>query len=64
LSDDALPTLLARLPQLDPRLRRPLARALLERTSERESWLSWNVSRSRARSLLASHREELLALSR
>ena len=33
LSDDAVPTLLARLPQLDPALRRPLARALLERTT-------------------------------
>ena len=64
LSDDALPTLLARLPQLDPRLRRPLARGLLERTSAHESRLSWNLSRSRAASLLAQHRDELRALSR
>jgi hypothetical protein len=64
LSDDALPTLLARLPQLEPRLRRPLARALLARTAARESPLSWNLSRSRAASLLAQHRDELLALSR
>jgi Domain of unknown function (DUF4153) len=64
LSDDALPTLLARLPRLDPRLRRPLARSLLARTNTHESWLSWNRSRSRAASLLARHRDELLALSR
>jgi hypothetical protein len=64
LSDDALPTLLARLPQLDPRLRRPLARALLARSSAHESPLSWNLSRSRGASLLAQHRDELRALSR
>jgi hypothetical protein len=64
LSDDALPTLLALLPRLDPDLRRPLARALLARTNERESPLSWNLSRRRAASLLASHRDELRALSR
>jgi len=64
LSDDAVPALLARLPQLDPSLRRPLARAFLERTTAHESWLSWNRSRSRATSLLAAHRDELRALSR
>ena len=64
LSDDAVPTLLARLPHLDPTLRRPLARALLERTNADESALSWNLSRSRAASLLAAHRDELRALSR
>ena len=64
LSDDAVPTLLARLPGLDPALRRPLARALLERTSAHESRLSWNLSRQRAASLLASQRDELRALSR
>jgi predicted acyltransferase len=64
LSDDAVPTLLARLPQIEPTLRRPLARALLERTAAQESWLSWNRSRSRAASLLAAHRDELRDLSR
>jgi hypothetical protein len=64
LSDDALPTLIARLPSLDASLRRPLARALLQRTTARESWISWNWSRSRAASLLAAHREELRALAR
>ncbi len=64
LSDDSVPTLLARLPHLDPALRRPLARALLERTNAHESALSWNFSRSRAATLLAAHRDELQALSR
>ena len=64
LSDDSLPTLLARLPKLDPQLRRPLARALLARTSAHESRLSWNLSRSRAASLLAQHRDELRAFAR
>jgi Domain of unknown function (DUF4153) len=64
LSNDALPTLIARLPSLDASLRRPLARALLQRTTARESWVSWNWSRSRAASLLAAHREELRALAR
>jgi hypothetical protein len=64
LSDDAVPTLLARLPQLDPALRRPLASALLQRTKANGHALSWNFSRSRAASLLAAHRDELQALSR
>jgi Domain of unknown function (DUF4173) len=64
LSDDAVPALLARLPHLDPQLRRPLARALLERSTAHESRLSWNLSRSRAVSLLARHRDELRAFSR
>ncbi|MFL6014428.1 MAG: DUF4173 domain-containing protein, partial [Gaiellaceae bacterium] len=64
LSDDAVPALVARLPQLDPALRRPLARALLERSTAHESWLSWNLSRNRAASLLDSHRDELRAFSR
>src|ERR1044072_4663207 len=48
LSDDAVPTLVARLPSLDPTLRRPLARALLDRPPSHESWLSWNASRRHA----------------
>jgi hypothetical protein len=64
LSDDALPTLLTRLPSLEPSLRRPLARALLSRSSSHESWLSWNASRRHAHSLLASHRAELQELAR
>jgi hypothetical protein len=64
LSDDAVATLLARLPTLDPSLRRPIAQALLRRSSEDDSWLSWNWSRDRTASLLSAHREELRQLSR
>jgi hypothetical protein len=64
LSDDAVPSLLGELPTLDVALRRPLARALLARSYSDESWLSWNASRRNARSLLASHREELRELAR
>jgi len=64
LSDDAVPALLARLPTMDPSQRRPLARALLNRSSSGESWLSWNASRRRAQTLLAAHRAELQQLAR
>jgi hypothetical protein len=64
LSDDAVPTLVAKLPSLDPSLRRPLARTLLDRSSSREGWLSWNASRRHAESLLASHKAELRELAR
>jgi hypothetical protein len=64
LSDDSLPTLLARLPSLDPALQRPLARGLLARAVPPQSPLSWNASRHRAASLLASHRDELRELAR
>jgi hypothetical protein len=64
LSDDAVPSLLGKLPSLDITLRRPLARTLLARSYANESWLSWNASRRNARSLLASHREELRKLAR
>jgi len=64
LSDDALPVLLGRLPSLDPSLQRPLARSLLQRSSSDESWVSWNASRSRGESLLASHKAELQELAR
>jgi hypothetical protein len=48
LSDDALPTLLARRAELPP----SLARALAERPAPSIDLLSWNVSRARARRLL------------
>ena len=48
LGDDAVPTLVARLPHLEPGLRRPLAEALLRR-HENGDWRSWSLSRSRAR---------------
>jgi hypothetical protein len=62
LSDDAVPALIARLPTLSPALRRPLARALLMREPDPDL-LGWNASRSRARSLLASHHAELVRLA-
>lgn len=64
LSDDAVPTLVARLPSLDPSLQRLLARALLRRSPAPESWLSWNVSRRHATSVLVAHRAELQQLAR
>jgi hypothetical protein len=64
LSDDALPTLVARLPALDPRLRRALAARLLERGAPDESIVSWNLSRRRGASLLARHEAQLRKLAR
>jgi Domain of unknown function (DUF4173) len=63
LSDDAVPTLLARLPTLDPALRRRLARALLARGADGTGVLDWNASRAHAYALLRSHRAELEALA-
>jgi hypothetical protein len=63
LSDDAVPTLLARLPSLRPDLRQGLAQSLLERSTPERGALSWNVSRARAASLLASDRDELVRLA-
>jgi hypothetical protein len=63
LSDDAVPSLLERLPTLDPSLRRPLAAALLARDVDGD-FLGWNVSRSRAESLIAAHHDELIRLAR
>jgi hypothetical protein len=64
LSDDAVPTLVTKVPTLEPSLRRPLARALLQRTAAHESWLSWNSSRSRAASVLAAHVGQLREFAR
>ena len=64
LSDDALPTLVARLPSLRPELRTALAVRLLARTEAGGGVLAWNASRSRARSLLGTHRAELVQLAR
>jgi hypothetical protein len=52
LSDDAVPTLLDRLPTLRPELRRQLTFWLLRRSREDGGALAWNASRSRARELL------------
>jgi hypothetical protein len=64
LSDDAIPTLLARLPSLQPDLRRGLAQTLLDRRAPETGVLSWNASRARSASLLASHKAELMQLAR
>ena len=64
LSDDAVPTLLARLPAIaDRAVQRDLAGALLARPADGDL-VGWNASRSRARSLIASHRAQLEALAR
>jgi hypothetical protein len=63
LGDDAVPAILRRLPALDPRARRELARALLRRSTARLDWRSWSLSRHRAHSLLERHRAELLAFA-
>jgi hypothetical protein len=64
LSDDAVPTLVARLPSLDPPLRRALAARLLDRGATDGSVLSWNLSRNRAASTLAEHETRLRELAR
>jgi Domain of unknown function (DUF4173) len=59
LGDDAVPTLVARIATLPPDLRRALATALLARNERDGGWTAWNASRSRARELLRTHRDEL-----
>jgi hypothetical protein len=59
LSDDAVPTLLARLPSIRQPLRSELARLLLARAQDEQAVLSWNRSRDQARTLLAERRSEL-----
>jgi hypothetical protein len=59
LSDDAVPTLLTRLPSLRQPLRGELARLLLAREQGGHSVLGWNRSRARARTLLAERHGEL-----
>jgi Domain of unknown function (DUF4173) len=65
LSDDAVPTLVDRLPTVrDPVVRRELAQRLLARSVDGQSLLSWNAARSRSRSVLLERRGELRALAR
>lgn len=55
LSDDAVPTLVSRLPTLrDPALRAELAARLARRRVPDGDWRSWNLSRSHARAALSS----------
>jgi hypothetical protein len=64
LGNDAVPTLVRRLPALPAALREPLALALVQRGAAKPDPLAWNASRSRARALLAEHRAELLRYAR
>jgi hypothetical protein len=61
LSDDAMPSLLERLPTLAQPRRGALAAALLRRNEAGGGLLGWNASRARAERLLRDHRAELLA---
>jgi Domain of unknown function (DUF4173) len=59
LSDDAVPTLLDRLPSLPPKLRQDLARRLLAREEQPVRWQSFNVAHLSASRLLTRHESEL-----
>jgi hypothetical protein len=61
LSDDAVPTLVESLPELDPTARKRLAENLLARRSD-DDWRTWNWSRSRADALLNDKRLALLTM--
>jgi hypothetical protein len=63
LSDDAVPTLVNRLPSLAPEQQRLLAEGLLERDAATRDWRSSNVSRSEAASVLRAHGAELAVLA-
>jgi hypothetical protein len=63
LGDDAVPTLVARLPEVtDPATRRMLARALLDKRTS-TSLVSWNASRSAAAREIARDRSQLQAFA-
>jgi hypothetical protein len=63
LSDDAVPTLVARVPSIrDPTLRTNLAGALLDRRFDGDL-LGWNASRSAARVAVDARRTELAYLA-
>jgi hypothetical protein len=63
LSADAVPTLMAALPDLPPQPRCVLARGLLERWGPEEvaeaDWRSWNWSVARAREMVGTDAEAL-----
>jgi len=59
LSDDAVPAIVARLPELSPPVRGMIARMLLHRQEAGGGLLGWNASRAHARAVLAEHRAEL-----
>lgn len=61
LSADAVPALLAALPQLDEQARCSVAAGLSDQLDrlERDDWRSWNFARARARRLLREQQERL-----
>ena len=62
LSDDAVPTLIARLPSLSPAAQTQIARALLARRFATDP-VGWNVARATAREAVARARPELSSLA-
>jgi hypothetical protein len=64
LSDDAVPTLVARLHTLPPAKQRRLAASLLGRGFGGGDWREWNLARSRARHAVTAHYAELVRLAR
>jgi Domain of unknown function (DUF4173) len=64
LSDDAVPTLVARLPRVrDAQARHSIAYVLLDRRRIRTSVLGWNRGRSGARAAIERHQAELQYLA-
>jgi hypothetical protein len=59
LSDDAVPTLVQRLPALPPEARRLLASELLSRGGDGD-WRTWNLSRRRATQVVDENEPALL----
>jgi hypothetical protein len=62
LSDDAVPTLVARLPELSRSQQAYLAARLLK-WPQGGDWRSWNLSRERAQRTLRTHHVELQRLA-
>jgi hypothetical protein len=60
LSDDAVPSLLTRLPALPEPLRSRVALSLLHRNEDGGGFFGWNESRAHAQAALASHHAELV----
>jgi hypothetical protein len=64
LSADAVPPLLAALPDVRPEIRCLAADRLLARWDETDAdWRSWSLARGRARSAVAARRRELASMS-
>ncbi len=63
LGDDAVPTLVAALPEMNARERNYVAHRLLNhvRTHEQHDWRSWNLARTRARRAVAGNETAISA---